>query len=78
MSVDKAKAQDNMAKLVRDLEVYRNKLDLRGVLLKVFFDAKSGEIINYLSDYRDKATVLAELKRIDPAHISKYDEAMND
>lgn len=72
---DKQKAQDNIAKLIKDLDVLRTKQDIRGILMKVFFDTKSGEIVNYMSDYPDK-TIFATLKKIDPAHISKYDEAL--
>ncbi|HEX2865620.1 MAG TPA: DUF4835 family protein [Ignavibacteriales bacterium] len=72
---DKQKAQENIAKLIRDLDVLRQKQDIRGILMKVFFDTKSAEIVNYMKDYPDK-TIFATLKRIDPAHISKYDEAL--
>lgn len=71
----KEKAQGNIAKLVKDLDATRAKLDIRGVLLKVFFDAKNSEVINYLSDYPDKS-IFSMLKKVDPAHISKYDEAV--
>ncbi|MGE5432285.1 MAG: DUF4835 family protein [Syntrophomonadaceae bacterium] len=72
---DKQKAQSNIAKLIKDLDVLRTKQDIRGILMKVFFDTKSGEIVNYMSDYTDK-TIFATLKKVDPAHISKYDEAI--
>ncbi|MDP4174918.1 MAG: DUF4835 family protein [Bacteroidota bacterium] len=68
-------AQANIAKLVNDLDVLRTKQDIRGVLIKTFFDAKSNEIVSYLSDYQDK-NIFSTLKKIDPPHISKYDEAM--
>lgn len=76
LATDKAKAQENIAKLVKNLEVLRDKLDVKGVLLKTFFDAKSGEIINVLKDYPDKSAIIIALKKIDPGHISRYDEAM--
>ncbi|MGE5681057.1 MAG: DUF4835 family protein [Bacillota bacterium] len=73
---EKAKeAQANIVKLINDLEMLRTKQDIRGVLIKTFFDAKSNEIISYLSDYQDKS-IFATLKKIDPPHIAKYDEAM--
>lgn len=78
ISTDRAKAQENMAKLIKDLEVQRKKQDLRGVLLQTFFNAKVGEITNCLSDYSDKIEIFAALKRIDPGHISKYDEALSE
>jgi hypothetical protein len=72
---DKQKAQENIARLIKDLDVLRQKQDIRGILMKVFFDTKNAEIINYLSDYPDKS-IFTTLKKVDPAHISKYDEAM--
>lgn len=72
---EKQKAQENIAKLIKDLDILRTKQDIRGILMKVFFDTKYAEIINYMSDYPDK-TIFATLKKIDPAHISKYDEAL--
>lgn len=70
----KAQAQESMVKLIRNLEKVRSQLDPRSVLLKVFFDAKAGEFVEYLKDYKDKE-IFNILKRIDPSHISKYDEA---
>jgi hypothetical protein len=45
------------------------------VLLKVFFDAKAGEIVDYLKGAADKS-VFVSLKSIDPSHSSKYDEGL--
>jgi hypothetical protein len=64
----------NIVKLVDVLEVLRTKVDINSVLLKVFFDAKSGEIIEILRTYPDKS-VFEKLKKIDPSHALKYDEA---
>jgi len=60
---------------VNTLDELRKKVDVRGVLIKVFFDAKHGEIIEYLRDYPDK-TIFEKLKKIDPGHTSKYDAAI--
>ncbi|MFA3781675.1 DUF4835 family protein [Melioribacteraceae bacterium 4301-Me] len=68
-------AVENIIKLITDLASVRDKLDSRSVLLKVFFDAKAGEIVEYLKDYSDKS-IFETLKKIDPPHISKYDEAL--
>ncbi len=65
----------NIVKLIKNLEKVRDQIDTRSVLLKVFFDAKAGEIVEYLKNYSDK-TIFDSLKKIDPSHISKYEEAM--
>jgi hypothetical protein len=52
----------------------RSKIDINSVLIKVFFDAKSGEIIENLKTYPDKS-VFKKLRKIDPSHGLKYDEA---
>ncbi|PKL83780.1 MAG: hypothetical protein CVV24_03435 [Ignavibacteriae bacterium HGW-Ignavibacteriae-3] len=68
-------ALNNMVKLIRNLEKNKDQFDSRSVLLKVFFDAKAGEFSEYLKTYPDKS-IFTSLKRIDPSHTSKYDEAM--
>jgi len=47
------------------------------VLLKVFFDAKNGEIIQYVSNYSEKEKLLQKLAKIDPPHSAKYNEALD-
>lgn len=49
----------------------------RSVLLKVFFDAKNGEMIELFRNNPDKS-IFTYLKKVDPAHISKYNEVSND
>ena len=70
----KALAIKNIIKLIDALEVLRAKVDINSVLLKTFFDAKSGEIIENLKTYPDKS-VFKKLRKIDPSHGLKYDEA---
>jgi hypothetical protein len=70
----KALAIKNIIKLIDVLEVLRTKVDINSVLLKTFFDAKSGEIIENLKTYPDKS-VFKKLRKIDPSHGLKYDEA---
>lgn len=70
----KAEAQANIVKLILNLEKAKEQIDPRSVFLKVFFDAKAGEFVEYLKDYSDK-NIFNILKRIDASHISKYDEA---
>lgn len=71
----KPEAQNNIAALVNTLEQMKSKIDINSILIKTFFDAKHGEIIEYLSDYSDKS-LFQKLKKIDPPHAAKYDEAL--
>lgn len=75
LDLGKKQTQDAMVKMIKNLETMRTKLDVKGVLLRSFFDAKVTEIVSNLRDYPDKS-VFAMLKRIDPPHIARYDEAM--
>ncbi len=68
-------ATANIVKLITNLANVRNKIEARSVLLKVFFDAKSGEITEYLKNYSDKS-IFETLRKIDPPHTAKYDEAL--
>jgi hypothetical protein len=68
-------AYNNIVKLIKNLEKMKDQLDIRSVLMKVFFDAKAGEFIEYLKFYSDRS-IFSTLKKIDPSHISKYDEAL--
>jgi len=72
--IDNAAGQKYIVKLVDELTELKKKIDLTGVFEKVFFDAKSGEIIDRLKDYPDKS-VFEKLKKIDPSHQAKYKEA---
>lgn len=74
MSEKKSAAIKNIIKLVDVLEALRTKVDINSVLLKTFFDAKSGEIIENLKTYPDKS-VFKKLRKIDPSRGLKYDEA---
>lgn len=74
-TANNAAAVNNMVKLVRNLEKVKAQLDARSVFLKVFFDAKAGEIVDYLKGKVDNS-VFESLRKIDPPHISKYDEAL--
>lgn len=75
-STDKYAAQNKMVRLINNLFEKRDKIERRSVLLKIFFDAKSGEMVDYLKDFPN-LQIFEKLKKIDPAHISKYDEALN-
>jgi hypothetical protein len=66
-----------MVKLVDAIDKSKNKIDLTSVLIKTFFNTKYEEIIDRLKDYPDRYDVFVTLKKLDPAHASKYDDAMN-
>lgn len=68
-------AVKNIVKLITDLYNIKDQIDTRSVLLKVFFDAKAKEIVDYLKNYSDKS-IFETLKKINPPHISTYDEAL--
>lgn len=76
-SLNKSLGQKYIVKLVDAIDKSKGKIDLNGVLMKTFFNAKSEEIIDRLKDYPDRYDVFVTLKKLDPAHGSKYDEAMN-
>ena len=69
------KAVTNMANLVNNLYDIRDKIDRRSPLLKTFFDSKYNEIIEYMKKYPDQK-IFEKLKAIDPAHVSKYNDAI--
>lgn len=72
---NKAKGQELIVKMIKVLEQMKSKIDIRSVYLKVFFDAKSGEIIEYLKDYPEKS-IFKTLKSVDPPRLAKYDEIL--
>jgi len=74
MSENKTLAVKNIVRLIDVLDLLSTKLDINSVLTRVFFDAKSGEIIDVLKTYPDKS-VFKKLKKVDPSHGLKYDEA---
>jgi hypothetical protein len=74
---DSEAGAEKIVNLVNLLESMRSKVDLNSVLVKVFFDAKNGEIIEYLKDYPDKG-IFKTLIKLDPPHASKYQNAINE
>jgi len=71
--VNKNNGQKKIVSLINVLQALKSKIDLRSIFIKVFFDAKYQEIIEYLKDYPDKS-IFKSLKEIDPPHAGKYDE----
>lgn len=63
----------SLLSFIKVIEDLRSKVFSRSMLLKVFFDTKYLEFCELLKDYPDKS-VYDRLKKIDPAHISTYDE----
>ncbi len=72
---EKTLAIQNISALVKNLEKAKGTIDWRSVLLKVFFDAKAGEITDQLKGKVDPS-LFVSLKKMDASHTSKYDEAL--
>jgi hypothetical protein len=68
-------ALEQIKNLVETLEEMRAKVNLNTVIIKAFFDAKNGEIADYLRHTNDPK-IFETLKRIDPTHASRYDDAI--
>ena len=75
-SMNKQEGQKDIVKVVNVLQDLRKNMDLNTDLIKVFFDAKAGEIINRLKTYPEKEEIFTALKKIDPPHAGKYDDAL--
>ncbi|MCB0747396.1 MAG: DUF4835 family protein [Ignavibacteriae bacterium] len=74
---DKKEAMNNVVKLVTNLDGIYSKISRMNVLMRVFFDTKHKELFSLLKDYPDKS-VLRLLKKIDPSHISTYEQGLVD
>jgi hypothetical protein len=70
-----AVARQNIMNALNDIETVW-KDNPNGILLAVFFQAKSDELVNVFSgaDIGDKAKALVLLRRIDPSNSNKYDK----
>ena len=69
-------AQEYMVQLINVLwEMYQKSGSINSVYVRTFFDAKNGEIVDYLRSYPDPE-IFNKLKKIDPPHSAKYDSAM--
>ncbi|MDR3627228.1 MAG: DUF4835 family protein [Ignavibacteriaceae bacterium] len=73
---DVKKAQDVIVGAINTIAGMRNQIDFSSIVLRTFFDASSGTIVNYLTSYPDKS-IFKTLKLIDPSHTSQYDAAIN-
>ena len=73
---NKTLGQEKIAVLVNTLyNMYQKSGGIVSVLVRTFFEAKYGEIIDHLKDYPDPE-IFSKLKKIDPPHIAKYDAAV--
>jgi hypothetical protein len=77
MNEDPKTAINNIVKLVTNLDGIYDKISRMNVLMRVFFDTKHKEIYSLLKNYEDKS-IFNLLKRIDPSHISTYEQAFED
>jgi hypothetical protein len=77
MNEDPETAITNIVKLVTNLDGIYDKISRMNVLMRVFFDTKHKEIYGLLKNYEDKS-IFKLLKRIDPSHISTYEQAFED
>jgi len=77
LNEEKKAGTRNIVKLVKNLDGIYDKISRMNLLMRVFFDTKHKEIFNYLQDYPDKS-VLRLLKKVDPSHISTYEQGLDD
>lgn len=73
---DRLSAQKKIVGLINNLDEMKRRTDINSVLIRTFFDAKYGEIIDLLNGYPEIIDLVAKLKRIDPSHSSRYDELL--
>jgi hypothetical protein len=73
---DVKKAQDVIAGSINTILGMKNQIDFSSVVLRTFFDATSGTIVNYMRSYPDKS-IFKTLKQIDPSHTNQYDMVLN-
>jgi hypothetical protein len=71
--INKTDAQEKIINMINVLFNMKKKSDINSVIIRTFFDAKYGELIELLRGYPDQ-TVFEKLVQIDPSHAAKYDE----
>jgi hypothetical protein len=75
-SQNKQLGQRKVADLVNVLWIMYEQIgNINSVYVRTFFDAKFGEVIDYLKDYPDPE-LFSKLKKIDPPHSARYDAVM--
>lgn len=65
---------EKLKALLVQIENIRSKVFLKSLILKIFFDTKYLEICDILINQSDKS-YFDILKKLDPSHISNYEEA---
>jgi hypothetical protein len=66
-------AQQKIVTLINVLYgMWETQGGITGVLIKTFFDAKYGEIIEHMKDYSD-LNIFDKLRKIDPPHAARYE-----
>jgi len=73
---DRNAAYYSITVLINNVAKLKKTLNRRSSFLTVFFDAKHREIISYLEDFEDRS-IFSILQRVDPAHTTKYLEALD-
>jgi hypothetical protein len=71
--INKTDAQEKIINMINVLFNMKKKSDINSVLIRTFFDAKYGELIELLRGYPNQ-TAFEKLVQIDPSHAAKYDE----
>jgi hypothetical protein len=73
---DAYKAQNLIVGAINTISGLGGQIDFSSPVLRTFFDANSGTIVNYLGSYPDKS-IFKTLRQIDPSHTAQYDAVLN-
>lgn len=73
---DRLSAQNKIISLINNLDEMKRRTDINSVLIRTFFDAKYGEIIDLLKGHPEITDIVAKLIRIDPSHSARYNELL--
>ena len=71
---DEARARKNIFAALDKIGKLQEKINVRSLVLRTFFDAKYQEIADVFLKDPDRE-IFARLSKIDPAHQTKYEEA---
>lgn len=76
LQYDRISAQNKLVGLINNLDETKKRTEINSVLIRSFFDAKYGEIMDLLNDYPETAEIVLKLRRIDPAHSARYNDLL--